>query len=84
MYVITDNHFYVGTDGKGRPTIVSTKEKAMVFKSKLAADNFMGCLPTMMKKYKWEISMSFDGYDDDSADVKTFGNHGKSTLMEEN
>ena len=63
-YVLTDNNFYVGRDFKGRPTIVTSKEKALTFKTVLAADNFLACIPETIKRYNWEACDLYERNDE--------------------
>ena len=50
-YVLTDNNFYIGKDFRGRPTAVKAKDRAFTFKTGVAADNFLRCIPDNIKRY---------------------------------
>lgn len=83
-YVLTDNNFFVGKDFRGKPTAVISKENAYTFKTGVAADNFLRCIPESIKKYNWEV------YDLDERneevmmpEVKKFGNPTKTTSLED-
>ena len=83
-YVLTDNNFFIGKGFRGRPTAVTTKEKAFTFKTIVAADNFLTCLPGEIKNYNWEVC-DLDERNDDymMPEVKKFGNPTKTTSLED-
>ena len=49
-YFLTDNNLFIGKGFHGRPTTVTSKERAFTFKTIVAADNFLACLPREIKK----------------------------------
>lgn len=55
MYAITDGKIYLGKDDFNRPTIVSAMNKAAMFKTELAAGNYLKSVPDRMKGMKWSI-----------------------------
>ena len=62
-YVITDCKSFIGKDFFGRPTLVSTKEKACTFKTELSASNFLKCIPDAIKRRESGIHIkSFNKY----------------------
>lgn len=86
-YIISDNIHYLGMDYRGRPTIETKANKAHEFMSWIGAENYLRCLPEMLRRYKWQIlditDASNDG--DESAEQtngKTFGNPTKTTMLE--
>ncbi len=83
-YVLTDNNFFIGKGFRGRPTAVTTKEKAFTFKTIVAADNFLTCLPGEIKNYNWEVC-DLDERNDEfmMPEVKKFGNPTKTTSLED-
>ncbi len=83
-YVLTDNNFFIGKDFKGRPIAVTVKDKAYTFKTGVAADNFLRCLPDSMKQYNWTVCDTDDPDNDFSIPtIKKFGNPTKTTTMED-
>lgn len=54
-YVLVDGNLYLGKDAKGRPVSVMNKENVNVFKSKVAAENFLNHLPDSVKIYNWQV-----------------------------
>lgn len=83
-YVLTDNNFYIGKDFRGRPTAVTAKDKAFTFKTGVAADNFLRCIPEAMKKYNWVARESEESIDDFFIpEVKKFANPTKVTDLED-
>lgn len=82
MYVLADRNFYMGKDFNGKPTTVTSKQKAIVFKSELAAEKFLDSLPERLKIYQWYIRPENDNITI-LPEIKTFGNHSKVTVLEE-
>lgn len=83
-YVLADNNFFVGKDFRGRPIAVTAKEKAYVFKTSVAADNFLRCIPEAIKRYHWEV-FDLDERNDEfmMPERKKFGNPTKTTALED-
>lgn len=83
-YVLTDKNFFIGKDFRGRPTAVTTKGKAYTFKTWVAAENFLSCIPAAIKGYNWEVC-DLDERDEDSVmiEIKKFGNPTKTTDLED-
>ena len=83
-YVITDNNFFVGKDFRGRPAAVLSKEKASMFKTGVAADNFLRCLPDSISKYNWTVC-EFEGRSDGvtAPEIRKYGNPTKTTDLED-
>ena len=52
-YVLTDNNFFLGKDFRERPIAVTSKEKAYIFKTGVAADNFLRNIPNAVKGFNW-------------------------------
>lgn len=94
-YVLVDGNLYLGKDAKGRPVSVMNKENVNVFKSKVAAENFLNHLPDSVKIYNWqvcrlksddeiELEIEREKYlTEGLAEIKKFGNPTKTTTMEE-
>lgn len=83
-YVLTDNNFFIGKGFRGRPTTVTTKEKAFTFKTIAAADNFLTCLPGEIKDYNWKVcDMDERNGEFIMPEVKKFGNPTKTTSLED-
>ncbi len=83
-YVLTDNNFFIGKGFRGCPTAVTAKEKAFTFKTEIAADNFLRCIPNNIKKYNWEICDLDERIEDNMMpEVKKFGNPTKTTILED-
>lgn len=82
-YVITDKNFYVGKDYKGRPSAVTSQNRAYTFKTGIAADNFLRGIPDSIKKYNWEV-YDLDERNDEYMlpEIRKFGNPTKTTDME--
>ena len=55
MYIITDGKKYLGKDDFNRPTIVSSNEKAVAFKTELAAGNYLKSVPERLRSIRWSI-----------------------------
>ena len=72
-YVLTDNNFYIGKDFRGRPTAVTAKDKAFIFKTGVAANNFLRCIPDAIKRYNWIVSDLDERNDDYGIQRKTAG-----------
>lgn len=82
MYVLSDYSFYIGKDFRGRPVAVTSKQKAFTFKTELAADNFLRCLPETLKNYNWEICVIGE-CEMNIPELKKFGNPTKTTKLED-
>lgn len=83
-YVLTDNNYFIGRDSKLRPTVVTSMEKAFVFKTEESAKNFLNCIPDMIKKYNWQIrDLNEKKIEFTVPEVKKFGNPTKTTSMED-
>ena len=63
-YIISDNIHYLGTDFRGRPSVETKESDAHEFKSWMAAENFLRCLPEALRRYKWKILDITDASDD--------------------
>ena len=83
-YVLTDNNFFLGKDFRERPIAVTSKEKAYIFKTGVAADNFLRNIPNAVKGFNW-IKCDLDERDDEymMPEVKKFGNPTKATSLED-
>ncbi len=83
-YVLTDDNIFIGKGFRGCPTAVTEKERAFTFKTKLAADNFLRCIPNVIKGYNWKIC-NLDERNDEimMPEVKKFGNPTKTTAIED-
>lgn len=82
-YVLTDNNFFIGKDFRGRPTAVTERKKAFTFKTGVAADNFLRCLPDNIKRYNWEVCDLDEGDEETMIpEIKKFGNPTKPTTLE--
>lgn len=83
-YVLTDNNLYIGKDFRGCPTAVTAKEKACTFKTRIAANNFLRCIPEAIKRYHWEVFV-LDERNEEFAipEAKKFGNPTKATSLED-
>ena len=83
-YVLKDNNFYIGKDFRGRPMTVSDKERAYTFKTGVAANNFLRCIPETIKIYNWKIC-DLDERNDElmMQETKKFGNPTKETALED-
>ncbi len=85
MYVLTSNNFYIGTDYRGCPNTVTSKTNALTFKTRVAAVNYLSCIPCSLKNFNWSIS----SYDEDTDEIdfvpelKKFGNPTKTTSLED-
>lgn len=83
-YVLTDGNFYIGRDFRGRPTAVTSKNKVFTFKTGVAADNFLRCIPDNIKSYKWKVcDMDERNEDIMITEIKKFGNPTKTTTLED-
>ncbi len=82
-YVLTDNNFFVGKDFRGRPAAVTAKEKAYTFKTGVAADNFLRCVPNNIKNYNWRVCNLGEGDEYIMPEIKKFGNPTKTTNLED-
>ncbi len=83
-YAITDNNFFIGKDFRGRPVAVTAKEKACTFKTWVAADNYLGCIPDSIKGYCWEVRDMDKPRDEVTVpEIKKFGNPTKTTVLED-
>lgn len=82
-YILTDNNLYIGKDFRGCPTAVTTMDKACTFKTGVAADNFLRCLPDSIKKFNW-VAYDLDGENEEPVmpEIKNFGNPTKETSLE--
>lgn len=83
-FVLTDNNLFIGKDFKGRPITVTSKERACLFKSITAADNYLNCIPETLRQYNWEI-YNTTGEDNVHTDnsPKKFGNPTITTSLED-
>ena len=63
-YVLTDNNFFLGKDFRERPIAVTSKDKAYIFKTGVAADNFLRNIPNAVKDFNW-IKCDLDERDDE-------------------
>lgn len=94
-YVLVDGNLFLGKDAKGRAVSVMEKENVNVFKSKVAAENFLNHLPDSVKIYNWQVRRldSIDELELESerekylteglTEIKKFGNTTKTTTMED-
>lgn len=83
-YVLRDNNFYVGKDFRGRPIAVTTMERAYTFNTGVAAENFLRCIPGIIKKYNWEVCDLAERKDEFMmTETKKFGNPTKTTKLED-
>lgn len=94
-YVLVDGNLFLGKDAKGRAMSVMEKENVNVFKSKVAAENFLNHLPDSVKIYNWQVRRldSIDELELESerekylteglTEIKKFGNTTKTTTMED-
>ncbi len=88
-YILTDNNFFIGKGFRGRPTAVTTKEKAFTFRARISAENFLTCLPDEIKKYNWFVYFWNEDTEDERnednmmTEVKKFGNPTKTTTLED-
>lgn len=85
MYILTNGEFYLGKDDRGRPSTVTVKEKASVFKTRVAAANYENCLPDMFRRMNWKITEPVDEselYDLTDFELRKYGNTTKTTTLE--
>ena len=83
MYVLTDNNFFIGKDLRGRPTTVTSKSNALTFKTEIAADNYLKCVPDILKNYNWQVCALEEINDCSVPELKKFGNPTKATTLED-
>ncbi len=83
-YIITDGAFFVGLGFRGKPVTVTSKEKALTFKTIIAADNFLANVPGDIKNYNWRVC-DFNEESDEFMipEIKKFGNPTKTTSLED-
>lgn len=83
-YVLTDDNLFIGKDFKGRPVAVTAIDKAFSFKTGVAADNFLRCIPDSIKNYSWKIcNLEESEYGFSIPPIKKFGNPTKTTTLED-
>lgn len=85
-YALTDNNFYIGKDDHGRPTTVSSMTNAMKFKTLLAAENYVKCIPDTFRKYDWFVLNVDDSVNENNEELpvtRHFGNPTLTTTLEE-
>ncbi|MBR4029880.1 MAG: hypothetical protein IKJ06_00575 [Clostridia bacterium] len=83
MYVLKNNEFYVGKDFRDKPIMVTSRVNACKFETENSAGNFLNCLPAAIRNHNWEL-YDVDRKDDCIiTDIKKFGNHSKTTFMED-
>lgn len=83
-YILTDNNLFIGKGFHGRPTTVTSKERAFTFKTIVAADNFLACLPGEIKNYNWRVCDLSERNDEFMMpETKKFGNPTKTTGLED-